>query len=525
MGKTSLALNMAEHVAVTLQKPVALFSLEMSKAEIAQRLLCSVGKVDQSRLRLGQLEDGDWMRVTGAMETLGAAPLYIDDSGAMSVMEMRAKARRLWRKQPGGLALVVVDYIQLMQASTPSDNRVQEISQISRSLKMLARDLDVPVIALSQLSRAVEQRQDKRPMLSDLRESGAIEQDADVVMFIYRDDYYRKPKARKCGPTTLERPRRADRRQAPQRAGRHGQPALPGALHPLRRHYASAAYLAGLPCRGEPSTGMPPQPSSSAPSGATRARARSSTCSPSRSRSSPATRAATTPATPCRSATRRSSSACCRAASSSPASSACSATASCSTPRCCARSSTSSRRAAAPPRACASRATRTSSCRGTACSTRPRSCTSAPSQIGTTRRGIGPTYADKAARVGIRVQDLLDAKILREKISTALELKNEQLGFLYGIGRLDAGAIQASAARYAERLAPYIADVSLLVNDALDRGEPVLCEGAQGTLLDLDHGTYPFVTSSNPIAGGACVGLGDRPDARSARSRASPRPT
>jgi replicative DNA helicase len=200
MGKTSLALNMAEHVAVTLQKPVALFSLEMSKAEIAQRLLCSVGKVDQSRLKQGQLEDGDWMRVTGAMETLGSAPLFIDDSGAMTVMEMRAKARRLAARQPGGLALVVVDYIQLMQASIPTDNRVQEISQISRSLKMLARDLDVPVLALSQLSRAVEQRQDKRPVLSDLRESGAIEQDADVVMFIYRDAYYRKSEGEEVRP-------------------------------------------------------------------------------------------------------------------------------------------------------------------------------------------------------------------------------------------------------------------------------------------------------------------------------------
>jgi replicative DNA helicase len=200
MGKTSLALNMAEHVAVTLQKPVALFSLEMSKAEIAQRLLCSVGKVDQSRLRMGQLEDGDWMRVTGAMETLGSAPLYIDDSGAMTVMEMRAKARRLAARQRGGLAMVVVDYIQLMQASVQTDNRVQEISQISRSLKMLARDLDVPVLALSQLSRAVEQRQDKRPVLSDLRESGAIEQDADVVMFIYRDAYYRKSEGEEVRP-------------------------------------------------------------------------------------------------------------------------------------------------------------------------------------------------------------------------------------------------------------------------------------------------------------------------------------
>jgi adenylosuccinate synthase len=133
-------------------------------------------------------------------------------------------------------------------------------------------------------------------------------------------------------------------------------------------------------------------------------------------------------------------------------------------------------------------------------------------QIGTTRRGIGPTYADKAARVGIRVQDLLDAKILREKIATALELKNEQLGFLYGIGRLDAEAIQASAARHAARLAPYIADVSLVVNEALDRGDPVLCEGAQGTLLDLDHGTYPFVTSSGTVAGAAAVGVGIGPN-------------
>ena len=143
------------------------------------------------------------MRVTGAMETLGSAPLYIDDSGAMTVMEMRAKARRLSARQPGGLALVVVDYIQLMQASTQTDNRVQEISQISRSLKMLARDLDVPVLALSQLSRAVEQRQDKRPVLSDLRESGAIEQDADVVMFIYRDAYYRKLRGRGSAARTI----------------------------------------------------------------------------------------------------------------------------------------------------------------------------------------------------------------------------------------------------------------------------------------------------------------------------------
>ena len=190
MGKTSLALNIAEHVAIQLQKPVALFSLEMSKEEIAQRMLCSVGRVDQARLREAKLEDGDWTRITGAMETLGGAPLYIDDTGALTVMEMRAKSRRLAARH--GLALIVVDYIQLMQASTHTESRVQEISQISRSLKVLARDLMVPVLALSQLSRAVESRQDKRPVLSDLRESGAIEQDADLVAFIYRDAYYRR---------------------------------------------------------------------------------------------------------------------------------------------------------------------------------------------------------------------------------------------------------------------------------------------------------------------------------------------
>ena len=179
------------------------------------------------------------------METLGSAPLFIDDSGAMTVMEMRAKARRLAARQPGGLALVVVDYIQLMQASMPTDNRVQEISQISRSLKMLARDLDVPVLALSQLSRAVEQRQDKRPVLSDLRESGAIEQDADVVMFIYRDAYYRKSEGEEVRPDDpVQRSLRGAHRQAPQRARRHDQPALPVALHPLRRRLRRDACVA-----------------------------------------------------------------------------------------------------------------------------------------------------------------------------------------------------------------------------------------------------------------------------------------
>jgi replicative DNA helicase len=191
MGKTSLALNIAEHVAVQLRKPVALFSLEMSKAEITQRIMCSVANVDASRLRDGQLSNDDWSKVTGAVDTLMDAPLYIDDSGMVTAMEIRAKSRRLAAKA-GGIGLVVVDYIQLMSAAGSAENRVQEVSQISRALKVLGRDLNVPVLALSQLSRGVEQRQDKRPILSDLRESGSIEQDADVVAFIYRDAYYRR---------------------------------------------------------------------------------------------------------------------------------------------------------------------------------------------------------------------------------------------------------------------------------------------------------------------------------------------
>jgi replicative DNA helicase len=192
MGKTSLALNVAEHVAVQLRQPVALFSLEMSKLELAQRLMCSVAGIDQGRLRTGQLANDDWPKLSGAVDVLSDAPFYIDDSAGVSVLEIRSKARRLEQQTGQKLGLVVVDYLQLMTQPGGSENRVQEISQISRALKVLGRDLDVPVLALSQLSRAVEQRQDKRPILSDLRESGSIEQDADVVMFIYRDSYYRR---------------------------------------------------------------------------------------------------------------------------------------------------------------------------------------------------------------------------------------------------------------------------------------------------------------------------------------------
>jgi replicative DNA helicase len=189
MGKSALALGMASNVAVRHERPVALFTLEMSKAEVTQRLMCSEGKVESQRLRTGKLAADDWPRLTAACDKLSKAPIYVDDTGSITMMEIRSKLRRLKSQQPD-LGLVIVDYLQLMTSGTNVENRVQEVSQISRSLKILARDLEVPIMALSQLSRAVEQRHDKRPILSDLRESGSIEQDADVVMFVYRDEYY-----------------------------------------------------------------------------------------------------------------------------------------------------------------------------------------------------------------------------------------------------------------------------------------------------------------------------------------------
>ncbi|MFM8829352.1 MAG: replicative DNA helicase [Actinomycetota bacterium] len=192
MGKTALALCMAEHVALTEEKTVAIFSLEMSGEELTQRMLCSVAMVDASRMRSGRLSADDWPRVSQAADRLSKAPIFIDDSEGMTVTEMRTKARRLKARE--GLGLVVVDYIQLMEGSPllrrRDENRVQEISAISRGLKMMARDLDVPIIVVSQLNRSPDARTDKRPLLSDLRESGAIEQDADMVLLIYRDDYY-----------------------------------------------------------------------------------------------------------------------------------------------------------------------------------------------------------------------------------------------------------------------------------------------------------------------------------------------
>jgi len=190
MGKTSLVLSITQHIAVNEKIPVAIFSLEMSRQQLAQRLMCSEARVDAQRLRTGNLGEDDWRELSNGVGRLAEAPIFIDDTPSITAMEVRAKSRRLMTKHK--LGLIVVDYLQLMQSRGRSENRQQEISEISRSLKILGRELNVPVIAVSQLSRAVEQRTDKRPLLSDLRESGAIEQDADLVMFIYRDDYYNK---------------------------------------------------------------------------------------------------------------------------------------------------------------------------------------------------------------------------------------------------------------------------------------------------------------------------------------------
>jgi replicative DNA helicase len=190
MGKSALGLCMAANVALR-DIPVAFFSLEMSRQEIAQRLMCMEGKVDSHTIRTGKLSNDDWPRLTRACATLESIPLYVDDTPALSLLELRSRAQTVKRREPT-LGLIVVDYLQLMTVGGSIESRLQEVSTISRGLKAIARDLSVPVLALSQLSRAVEQRTDKRPMLSDLRESGGIEQDADVVMFIYRDDYYNK---------------------------------------------------------------------------------------------------------------------------------------------------------------------------------------------------------------------------------------------------------------------------------------------------------------------------------------------
>ncbi len=199
MGKTALAINIAEHVALNEQLPVAVFSMEMGAAQLAVRIVGSIGRIDQGHLRTGRLTDDEWPRLTEAIEKLRTISLHIDESPGLNSSEVRANARRLSR-QYGQLGLIVVDYLQLMSGnSSDGENRATELGEISRGLKMLARELKCPVIALSQLNRSVEQRPDKRPMMSDLRESGAIEQDADIIMFIYRDEYYTKEACKEPG--------------------------------------------------------------------------------------------------------------------------------------------------------------------------------------------------------------------------------------------------------------------------------------------------------------------------------------
>ena len=202
MGKSALGLCAAVNLGVRNNVPVALFTLEMSKAEVTQRLMCSEAKVESQRLRSGRLAQDDWPRLTAACDKLMKAPIYVDDTGSITMMELRSKARRLKSREPQ-LGLIVVDYLQLMSTGASVENRVQEVSQISRQLKVLARDLDVPILALSQLSRAVEQRHDKRPILSDLRESGSLEQDADLVLFVYRDEYYNGEESEQQGLAEL----------------------------------------------------------------------------------------------------------------------------------------------------------------------------------------------------------------------------------------------------------------------------------------------------------------------------------
>jgi replicative DNA helicase len=188
MGKSAIMSDFALYAAVQQAAPVVIFSLEMSRHEMVQRFLSSQARVDSQRLRRGSLQEQDWTRLSAALGRLAEAPIFIDDSASITLMEMRAKCRRLKAKH--GLGLILIDYLQLMQSPRRSENRQQEVSDISRSLKMLAKELAVPVICASQLNRGVEYRQDKRPLLGDLRESGAIEQDADIVMFLYRDEVY-----------------------------------------------------------------------------------------------------------------------------------------------------------------------------------------------------------------------------------------------------------------------------------------------------------------------------------------------
>ena len=192
MGKTAFALNIAENVAVDAGLPVGVFSMEMGGTQLAMRMLASIGRLDSHRVRTGRLNDDEWARLSFALGKLHEAPIYIDETGGLTPGNLRARARRLARQYGGKLGLLVIDYIQLMSTNRQGENRATEVSEISRSIKSLAKELQVPIVALSQLSRKVEERNDKRPMMSDLRESGAIEQDADVILMMYRDEYYKQ---------------------------------------------------------------------------------------------------------------------------------------------------------------------------------------------------------------------------------------------------------------------------------------------------------------------------------------------
>ncbi|MBN1378884.1 MAG: replicative DNA helicase [Gammaproteobacteria bacterium] len=206
MGKTSFVMNIAEYAAIKQKLPVAVFSMEMGGEQLAMRMISSLGRINQQNLRTGRLEDSDWPRITSAIAMLSEAPLFVDDTPALSPTDLRARARRIKREH--GLGLIVVDYLQLMSVPQTKENRATEISEISRSLKALAKELNVPVVALSQLNRSLEQRPDKRPQMSDLRESGAIEQDADVIAFIYRDEVYNEDSPEKGTAEILIRKQR-----------------------------------------------------------------------------------------------------------------------------------------------------------------------------------------------------------------------------------------------------------------------------------------------------------------------------
>jgi replicative DNA helicase len=235
MGKSTLATNMAENAAIEHGRSVALFSLEMSETELAHRFIASQAKVSSDELRKGRVKADRWPKVLRAVEKLARAPIYIDDSSDISVLEMRAKARRLHARSENGLGLLIVDYLQLIRPDGRADSRVEQVGQISRGLKILARELEIPVIAVSQLSRAVESRNPPIPMLSDLRESGQVEQDSDVVMFVFRDEYYNRESER-LGEADVGR----DLRQAPQRADRRGHAHLSAALPALQQHVPRA---------------------------------------------------------------------------------------------------------------------------------------------------------------------------------------------------------------------------------------------------------------------------------------------